>query len=498
MAKQQLLDLHCSTCIHLSSGKCYAVPSQPYVHSIPSCPLNKWNINQTTTNPNKRPILWITQDFAQGGITSYITYAAKHLYDSPTPVLAVLHLSDFKYDHDRAKIIHQYCPTYRFGEEPQSLYTDAEIVTFSYIYSAEIAEYLKTRLNNKAYYSIVYQAHGDCEFTRQSIQNQFDLVTKCNILIRNRTESEDRSKDRGEDEDRDKDKDKDESRRDEDRDRDRDQNRDRDRDKDKEHKDKDGDRDGYRNRYRDGYRDGDQELWDYRGSDGLGDYRPSVWGMGPTPYSREMLSSITSVPIYPMYYGVDLYDYHIRNPRLFYPTSHPNYSPDPIRFLCVGRLDPHKRYDLSAKLISEFRSANQSYPPYANARMTLVGDGWAKDQVLSSLNPYPFVDYLPWVATPDLVSIIQSHDALLMHSRSEGGPYVTLEALSCALPVHSSSVGISAHLSSLDPQRLIYDSSMSSLTDFVKRINSIESHTKRYSIIEQIRRLYSKLSLRFA
>lgn len=409
MASRELLDLHCSSCIHLSSGKCHAIHSQPYVHSLSSCPISKWSSCPISTHsPSSYPILWLTQDFAQGGITSYITYAAQHLALSNTPVLAVLHESDFKYDHDRAKIIHQYCPTYRIGEEPQSLYSDAQIVTFSYFYSESLIAYLRSRLSSKQYHSVIYQAHGDCEFTRQSIANQKLLVDTAPITA-------------------------------------------------------------------------DQ-----------------FWGMGPTPYSREMLSTITSVPIKPMYYGVDLYDYHIRNPRLFYPISHPNYSPDPIRFLCVGRLDPHKRYDLSAKLISEFRSANPSYPPYANARMTLVGDGWAKDQVLASLAPYSFVDYIPWLSTPDLVPVLQSHDALLMHSRSEGGPYVTLEALSCALPVHSSSVGISSHLSSLDPQRLIYDSSMSSLTDFVKRINSIESHTKRYSIIEQIRRLYSKLSLRFA
>jgi glycosyltransferase involved in cell wall biosynthesis len=314
------------------------------------------------------------------------------------------------------------------GTEPQSLYDEAEIVTFSYIHHEVMLEYFKTRLCNKEYHSMVYQAHGECEFTRQSIRNQSILGQYVNV------------KHRGEEQ-------------------------------------------------------VPKDLYDPT-------LMPRIWGMGPTPYAEQMLRNEVKTPngelrTYPMYYGVNQDLYQIRCPRPFFHTSHLRYSPEPYRFVCMGRLDPLKRYDLSAKLVDDFRKENQHYPPFANARMSMIGDGWGKDQVYASLAPYDFIDYYPWIDMKELVPIIQAHDMMLMHSSSEGGPLITIECLSCGLPVHSTPIGIHAALSSLDPQKLLFTSDMQSLTSFVRSTNSIDSHVNRYRIIEQIRRLYSKATLRF-
>ncbi|CAB4142651.1 Glycosyl transferase, family 1 [uncultured Caudovirales phage] len=320
------------------------------------------------------------------------------------------------------------------GTEPQSLYDEAEIVTFSYIHHTAMMDYFPSRLSRKEYHSLVYQAHGECEFTRQSIKNQ--SIVGQHVQVKHRPEDTT-----------------------------------------------------------------PHDLFD------TSVQMPAIWGMGPTPYANQMLEEEVRVrgtfgmagklTTYPMYYGVDQDLYHIRCPRPFFSTKHPRYSPDPYRFICMGRLDPLKQYNLSAKLVDDFRKDNQHYPPFANARLSMVGDGWGKEQVYASLAPYDFIDYYPWIDMKQLVPIIQSHDMMLMHSSSEGGPLITIECLSCGLPVHSTPVGIHSALSSLDPQRLLFSSQMEPLTDFVLSTCSIDSHVERYRIIEQIRRVYSKSTLRF-
>lgn len=437
MSNKHFLDLHCSSCTHLSCGKCYAKPSHPFVHSLQSCPLGKWT--PPTHSSKRRPILWITQDFAQGGITSYLTYTAPHLAVSDTPILGIIYGNDFKFDHDRAKITSKYCPLYLMGTEPQSLYEEAEILTMSYVYHDVMMDYFPSRINRKEYHSLVYQTHGECEFTRQSARKQSILGQHVKV------------KDRGED------------------------------------------------------------AWSRTVPSDLFDtstQMPAIWGMGPTPYAQQMLEDEVKVPsqfsmlgkliTYPLYYGVDQDLYHIRCPRPFFSTKHPRYSPEPYRFICMGRLDPLKQYNLSAKLVDDFRKENQHYPPFANARLSMVGDGWGKDEVYASLAPYDFIDYYPWIDMKELVPIIQSHDMMLMHSSSEGGPLITIECLSCGLPVHSTPVGIHSALSHLDPQKLLFTSDMQPLTSFVRSTQSIDSHIERYRIIEQIRRVYSKSTLRFS
>lgn len=401
------LDLHCKTCTLLSCGKCYAIPHQPYVHTLSACPINKWGTTKPSTTTNHKKILWITQDFAQGGITSYITYAVPNLAKSDTPVLAVLHLTDYKYDSYRASLVTPYCPIYRLGEEPDSLYLDADIITLSYVYADDIKNYLRTKLNRKQYYALVHQAHGECDFTKQSIINQKEIFDNC-----------------------------------------------------------------------------------------LPSLHPRI-GLAPTPYSQRLISNLGVNDTRTLYYGLDQQEYPVKAIRPFYVQSNANYSPEPIKFICAGRLDPHKRYDLSAKLVQEFRASSPNYPPFANATLTVVGDGWARDAVLSSLSPYPFVTHVPWLDTPDLLAAFHNHDVFLMHSTNEGGPVVTVEALSCGLPVHSTPVGVSSCLSSLDPQRLLFDSSMSPLLDFVKRINSPESICQRPLLVDRIKKLFSPKTLDF-
>lgn len=396
------VDLHCKTCTFLSCGKCHATSHEAYVHILPTCPLNKW---VSHTPDTRKKILWITQDFAQGGITSYIHYTVPYLAKSNTPVLAVIYTHDIKFDVHRAEQVSKYCPIYKAGSEPDSLYTNADIITFSYVYETEIIDYYKNKLNRKRYDALIPQAHGECIYTLQSVINQKHLITNC-ILT---------------------------------------------------HK----------------------------------------FGLAPTPYSQQMIRNIGVPDVRTLYYGMNQLDYPIKATRPFYRQSHPLYSPEPIRFLCAGRLDPHKQYDISAKLVDEFRKSN-TYPPFANATLTLIGDGWARDQVISSLKPYPFVKHIPWIETDDLINQLHSHDVFLIHSKSEGGPIITLEALSCGVPVHSTPTGVVNTLSSLDPQRLLFSANMEPLTDFVWRLNSVESLTKRYPIISAIKKLYSPKSIDFS
>lgn len=411
MDRRHDFEKHCLTCTQRWSSQCQSAGYQ-YIHTLTNCPLDKWWPQETKCNSSgTKPILWISQDFAQGGITSFITYAAPILAESNTPILAILHESDFKFDTYRADIVQRYCPLYRMGSEPQSIYDEAGIVTFSYVYSDSIQEHVKQRLSKKTYNKVIYQAHGDCQFTRASIRNQKAI------------------------------------------------------------------------------------------SDAMS-YERRI-GFAPTKFSQSMLSEETGLPIddvYRMYYGVEQEKYTLRNNRLFFANTSQFYSPQPFRFLCLGRLDPHKQFDVSARMVNDFRKSHSTYAPYANARMTLIGDGWAKEQVLKSLQPYRhFIDYLPWVDTPEVVEQIKAHDMLLMHSLSEGGPIVTIEALSCGLPVHSTCVGIWEDLIEIDPNHLLFSTTTidPTLTTFVKRLNSPQSITERPALLNRIKYQYSKATLFF-
>jgi glycosyltransferase involved in cell wall biosynthesis len=129
----------------------------------------------------------------------------------------------------------------------------------------------------------------------------------------------------------------------------------------------------------------------------------------------------------------------------------------PYRFLYFGRFDPIKGIDKCATLVDSIRKIHTRLPACRNATFTVVGDGWAKPQILESLKPYAhFTTVHAWQPIPQMVDFIQSHDMFLCQSEFEAGPLSSIESLVAGLPVFSCVVGCSDILEKLDPQRRLF------------------------------------------
>lgn len=80
------------------------------------------------------------------------------------------------------------------------------------------------------------------------------------------------------------------------------------------------------------------------------------------------------------------------------------------------------------------------------ATLVIIGDGPERDRaelLVRELNMQHRVEFRGWLPTQeDVIRSLRSARAFVMNSKSEGGPRIALEAMSCGLPVVSTKVGV--------------------------------------------------------
>ncbi len=105
---------------------------------------------------------------------------------------------------------------------------------------------------------------------------------------------------------------------------------------------------------------------------------------------------------------------------------------DPVRFLCVGRLEPIlKNPALALDAISRLKGVS----------LTLVGDGAARPALEERIRREGLpVALRGWTPHRELPAIMSDHDIYLKPSRMEGIPKDLLEAMACGLPIVSTDV----------------------------------------------------------
>lgn len=159
-------------------GKCRKAKGVPYIHTMPSCPIQLWGNQTEQQAETKKPfkILWITQDVAQGGITSFITYLS---YYKPTNLsITLLYFSDYKADLEKVAILRKNgfdvrCALAMPTSELDSLMSQCNVLTMSYIWEKDWIEAVKSSISRTNFNKLfVAQAHGECEFSQQAANNQ--------------------------------------------------------------------------------------------------------------------------------------------------------------------------------------------------------------------------------------------------------------------------------------------------------------------------------------
>lgn len=401
--KQECYRRFCDRCEYQNLGRCGKHLANPYIHTLSSCPLQLWGENREMYPrvEEQKPfrLLWITQDVAQGGITSFITYLS--YYKPANLSITLLYFSDYKADHEKVEVMKKNgitvkCVLSMSQTELDSLMSQCDVLTMSYIWEKDWIEAVKSSISHTNFNKLfVAQAHGECEFSQQAANNQAYISTGLNRIA-----------------------------------------------------------------------------------------------TAPSSGSQAMLINAGFDPssIHTLQYILPP-----ENPSVLYrdiklATDYIPYTNNPYRFLWLGRLDPVKQLPLSAKLVQQFRS--NAIPPFlSKSRLTVVGDGWCKDQIMQELAQYDFIDYMPWADADTKLTLYRSHDMLLCHSMKEGGPLVVNEALYHGLPVHSFPVGMHEKLASLDPDQLIY-TDKGSIADHVYRTSSLRSIAKRHSRIASFRDLF--------
>ena len=175
---QECYHQFCVKCKHHNLGRCDKLPTNPYIHTIPSCPIKLWGEKKerVVAGDDKFKILWITQDVAQGGITSFITYLS--YYKPANLSITLLYFSDYKADLEKVEIIEKNditvkCVLRMPTSELDSLMSQCDVLTMSYIWEKDWIEAVKSSIVRTNFSKLfVAQAHGECEFSQQAANNQ--------------------------------------------------------------------------------------------------------------------------------------------------------------------------------------------------------------------------------------------------------------------------------------------------------------------------------------
>jgi len=107
-----------------------------------------------------------------------------------------------------------------------------------------------------------------------------------------------------------------------------------------------------------------------------------------------------------------------------------------FRILFIGRLDMRKGIDILLKSIVQI--AKIFHDKFSKMSFTIVGKGPFENQIREIQERYGNVKYLKFVT--DNIVLYKEHDILVLPSRAETFSYVTLEALTCGLPVIASDI----------------------------------------------------------
>jgi glycosyltransferase involved in cell wall biosynthesis len=109
-----------------------------------------------------------------------------------------------------------------------------------------------------------------------------------------------------------------------------------------------------------------------------------------------------------------------------------------VQLLTVGRMVPQKRFDRFLRTLARVRARSRT-----PVRGAIVGDGPLRVQLESYAATLALVpsDLQFHAVEPEMASVYQDADVLVLTSDWEGTPNVVLEAMACGLPVVATRVG---------------------------------------------------------
>lgn len=100
------------------------------------------------------------------------------------------------------------------------------------------------------------------------------------------------------------------------------------------------------------------------------------------------------------------------------------------KFLAIGRLTNQKGFDYLIEAMKIFREKNDEW------ELNIYGDGNLKNKLNQLILKYNLENKVNiYSSTSNIKKVFLEHDIFLMSSRNEGFGLVTLEALTCGLPV---------------------------------------------------------------
>lgn len=111
---------------------------------------------------------------------------------------------------------------------------------------------------------------------------------------------------------------------------------------------------------------------------------------------------------------------------------------DPPRLLCLGRLVPHKGFDLALAALAALTAR------FPQARLTIAGDGPARvglEQQVIELGLADVVDFIGRVPPDEVPALINASTAVVMPSRREPFGLVALQTAQMARPIVATRVG---------------------------------------------------------
>jgi glycosyltransferase involved in cell wall biosynthesis len=132
-----------------------------------------------------------------------------------------------------------------------------------------------------------------------------------------------------------------------------------------------------------------------------------------------------------------------RSSVVYKGPARPGVPPLPLpldgpRLLCVGRLVPVKGFDLA------LRAFAQVLPRFPGARLVVAGDGPARgelERLAGALSVGSRVRFEGWVDPGDVPRLMNAATVVVISSRREGLPQVSLESGLMARPVVATRVG---------------------------------------------------------
>ena len=110
------------------------------------------------------------------------------------------------------------------------------------------------------------------------------------------------------------------------------------------------------------------------------------------------------------------------------PPARPRSTKDMLHLVCIGRLEPQKRFALAIEVVAAMQ-------PDTKVHLTIVGEGRERPQLERAIARHGLQERVTLTGyRPDVSTILHDADLLLICSRYEGGPAVAAEALIAGVP----------------------------------------------------------------